>query len=120
MLQEFKAFISKGNVLELAVGIIIGAAFGKIVTSLVDNVITPIVGMIAGKVNFASLFIALDFNAYESIEAAKKAGAPVLAYGAFLQNVFDFLIVAFVVFMIVKAANKAKLTGPAVPPPPAA
>ncbi len=116
MLEEFKAFISKGNVLELAVGIIIGAAFGKIVASLVDNVIMPVVGMIAGKVNFAGLFVALDFNAYENIDAAKKAGAPVLAYGAFLQNVFDFLIVAFVVFMIVKAASKAKLSGPAVPP----
>ncbi len=116
MIEEFKVFISKGNVLELAVGIIIGAAFGKIVASMVDNVIMPLVGMVAGKVNFAGLFVALDFNAYESIDAARKAGAPVLAYGAFLQNIFDFLIVAIVVFMIVKAANKAKLTGPAVPP----
>lgn len=108
MWNEFKQFISKGNVLDLAVGIIIGAAFGKIVSSLVSDLLMPLIGLIAGKVNFSSLFVALDFGSYENIEVAKKAGAPVLAYGNFIQSVLDFIIIGFAVFLIVKLANKAK------------
>lgn len=108
MWNDFKQFISKGNVLDLAVGIIIGAAFGKIVSSLVSDLLMPLIGLVAGKINFASLFFALDFGTYESLEAAKKAGAPVLAYGNFVQAVLDFIIIGFAVFLIVKAANKAQ------------
>ncbi len=112
MWKEFKDFIAKGNVLDLAVGIIIGGAFGKIVSSLVGDIIMPVVGLFAGKINFANLFMALDFNSYESLDAAKKASAPVLMYGNFLQSIIDFLIIGFAVFMIVKMANKAKDVAP--------
>ncbi len=115
MWKEFKQFISKGNVLDLAVGIIIGAAFGKIVSSLVGDLLMPIIGLIVGKVNFASLFLALDLGTYENIDAAKKAGAPVLAYGNFVQSVLDFVIIGFAVFIIVKLANKAKSPAAANP-----
>ncbi len=108
MWKEFKEFISKGNVLDLAVGIIIGAAFGKIVSSLVSDMIMPIVGLFAGKINFSHLYLAMDFQSYESLEAAKKAAAPLLMYGNFLQAVLDFLIVGFAVFLIVKMANQIK------------
>ena len=94
MLQEFKAFAMKGNVVDLAVAVVIGAAFGKIVSSLVDNLITPLVGMFMGGVDFTSL--------------SYTAGEAVFGYGAFIQSVFDFIIVAFVIFMIVKAMNKAQ------------
>ncbi|MEK6774309.1 MAG: large conductance mechanosensitive channel protein MscL [Bdellovibrionota bacterium] len=108
MLNEFKLFISKGNVLDLSVGIIIGAAFGKIVSSLVGDILMPILGLFAGKVNFSGLFVALDFASYETIEAAKKAGAPLLMYGNFLQSILDFIIIGFAIFLVVKAANKAQ------------
>lgn len=118
MLKEFREFIARGNVLDLAVAVIIGAAFGKIVTSLVDGVLMPPLGLLLGKVDFSSLFIVLDSakGIPASLAEAKTAGIPVLAYGAFLNDVVNFLIVAFAVFMIVKQANR--LQGPAAPEAP--
>jgi large conductance mechanosensitive channel len=119
--SEFKEFISKGNVLDLAVGVIIGASFGKIVTSLTDDVIMPIVGLALGKVNFSNLFVAMNGQQYATIEEAKKAGVGTLNYGLFLNAVLNFVIIAFIIFMIVKAANrmkKAPVEVVAVPPGP--
>jgi len=119
--SEFKEFISKGNVLDLAVGVIIGASFGKIVTSLTDDVIMPIVGLALGKVNFSNLFVAMNGQQYATIEEAKKAGVGTLNYGLFLNAVLNFIIIAFIIFMIVKAANrmkKAPVEVVAVPPGP--
>ena len=114
MLDEFKKFIAQGNVLDLAVGVIIGGAFGKIVNSLVNDILMPLVGLALRGVNVAGKFIALDGNSYATIEEAKKAGTGVLAYGSFMQSTIDFLIIAFVLFMVVKQANKMKtLTPPA-------
>ena len=111
MLKDFKAFIAKGNVLDLAVAVIIGGAFGAIVTSAVNDVIMPPIGLILGKVNFSELFIALDGNHYDSLKDAGKA--PILAYGKFLNTVVNFLIIAFVVFLMVQWANKFKKQEPA-------
>ena len=108
MLKEFREFIAKGNVIDLAVGVIIGAAFGKIVTSLVEDVIMPPIGLLLGKVDFASLYVNLGSGTYPSFAAAKAAGAPVIGYGMFLNQVIQFLIVGFVVFMIVKQVNRMK------------
>lgn len=108
-INEFKAFAMKGNVMDLAIGVIIGAAFGKIVTSLVNDIIMPLIGLIAGKVNFSDLFITLSSGSYETLAAAKAAGASTLNYGIFIQNIIDFLIVAFSIFVAIKALNK--LTG---------
>ncbi|MCE8512656.1 large conductance mechanosensitive channel protein MscL [Ruegeria pomeroyi] len=110
MLQEFKSFIAKGNVMDMAVGIIIGAAFTAIVKSLVDDLINPIVGLFTGGADFTNKFIVLggDGTAFASLAAAREAGASVFAYGAFLMAVFNFLIIAWVVFMLVKAVNRAK------------
>ena len=105
-LNDFKKFALKGNVFDMAVGVIIGGAFGKIVGSMVNDVLMPVVGLAMGKVNFTSLFISLNGKEYATLEAAKKAGAPVLAYGSFIQNVFDFAILAFVVFLMVKQVAK--------------
>jgi large conductance mechanosensitive channel len=116
MLKEFKDFVMRGNVLDLAVAVIIGGAFGKIVTSFVNDVLMPPIGLLLGGVNFSNLFIALDGSQYESLEAAKTAGAATLNYGIFLNTVIDFLIVAFVIFLIVKAANKMKKPAPAAAP----
>ncbi|HET9908533.1 MAG TPA: large-conductance mechanosensitive channel protein MscL [Anaerolineales bacterium] len=113
MLKEFKEFVMRGNVLDLAVAVIIGGAFGKIVTSFVNDILMPPIGLMLGGVNFADLFIALDGNAYESLEVATTAGAPTLNYGVFLNTVIDFLIVAFVIFLIVRAANQMKKPAPA-------
>ena len=112
MLKDFKAFIAKGNVLDLAVAVIIGAAFGAIVTSAVNDVIMPPIGLILGKVDFSQLFISLDGNHYDSLKEAGKA--PVIAYGKFLNTVVNFLIVAFVVFLVVQWANKLKKPAPVV------
>jgi large conductance mechanosensitive channel len=106
MFKEFKEFAVKGNVMDLAVGVIIGAAFGKIVTSLVDDIIMPPLGFIVGKVDFTNLFVNLSNTPVASLADAKKAGVPVIAYGAFLNNVLNFLIVAFAVFLIVKQINR--------------
>ena len=117
MLKEFKEFAMKGNVLDMAIGVIIGGAFGKIVSSLVSDVLMPPIGLLMGKVDFSSLFIDLSQTAPVSLAAAKAAGAPTLNYGVFLQSVFDFIIVAFVIFMLVKQVNRFKKEAP--PPPPA-
>jgi large conductance mechanosensitive channel len=114
MWSEFKAFISKGNVLDLAVGIIIGAAFGKIVSSFVSDVLMPVISLGMGKVDFSNLFIALNGEHYETLAEAKKAAAPTLNYGVFLNSVIDFIILGFAVFLIVKAA--AKVQKPTVAP----
>src|SRR6476619_3005214 len=106
MWKEFKEFASRGNVVDLAVGVIIGAAFGKIVTSLVNDIVLPPIGMLLGRVDFKSLFIALNGQAYASIADAQKAGAPTINYGVFLNTVLEFLIVAFVVFMLVRQVNR--------------
>ena len=113
MLKEFKAFAMRGNVLDMAVGVIVGAAFGKIVSSLVSDILMPPIGLILGKVDFSSLFLNLSGQSYSSLAAAKAAGAPTVNYGVFLQNILDFLIVAFVIFLIVRQVNRLQ----AQPPP---
>jgi large conductance mechanosensitive channel len=115
MLKEFKEFAMKGNVLDMAIGIIIGAAFGKIITSLVGDVIMPPIGLILGRVDFSSLFLSLSGTHYDSLAAAKAAGAPTINYGLFLNNVVDFLIVAFVIFLVVRQVNRWKKPVPAAP-----
>ena len=106
--KEFKEFAIKGNVIDLAVGIIIGAAFGKLVNSLVNDVVMPPIGKLLGGVSFNDLLISLDGKAYESIAKAKQAGAPIIAYGSFIQTVLEFVIIAFAVFMIIKVINRLK------------
>lgn len=110
MLNEFKAFIAKGNVVDLAVGIIIGAAFTAIVNSMVADLINPIIGVITGGIDFSNLFVDLSMSdpGYASLKAARDAGAPVFAYGSFITAVINFLIIAWVVFLLVKAVNKLK------------
>jgi large conductance mechanosensitive channel len=104
--EEFKEFIMRGNVLEMAIGIIIGGAFGKIVTSLVNDVIMPPIGLLLGQVDFSSLFIDLSGKGYETLAAAQAAGAPTINIGVFINTVINFLIVAFCIFMIVKQVNR--------------
>jgi large conductance mechanosensitive channel len=116
MLKEFKEFAMRGNVVDLAVGVIIGGAFGKIVTSLTNDVIMPVVGLLLGKVDFSSLFINLSGEDYATLKAATDAGAPVLRYGAFLNSILDFVILAFIIFLMVRAMNRIRSTEP--PPPP--
>lgn len=108
MLQEFKAFIAKGNVMDMAVGIIIGAAFTAIVSSLVGDLINPFIALFTGGLDFTGWFYALDGNEYASLAAATEAGAPVFAIGKFVMAVINFLIIAFVVFMLVKMVNRLK------------
>lgn len=115
MFKEFKEFAMRGNVVDLAVGVIIGAAFGKIVSSLVEDVIMPPIGRLLGHVDFSGLFINLGDKSYETLAAAKAAGAPTLNYGVFLNTVINFLIVAFVVFLVVQQMNR--LTKKPVPVP---
>jgi large conductance mechanosensitive channel len=105
MLKEFRDFAMRGNVLDLAVGIIIGAAFGRIVTSLVNDIIMPPIGVVLGKVDFSSLFINLTGTPYESLAKAKDAGAATINYGVFINNLIDFVIVAFVLFLIIRQFN---------------
>ena len=116
MLKEFKEFAMKGNVLDLAVGFIIGAAFGKIVTSLVSDIIMPPIGLILGKVDFSSLFLNLSGKSYSSLAEAKAAGAATLNYGIFLNNIVDFLVVAFAVFLLVRMVNRWNKPAPAAAP----
>ena len=106
MLKEFKEFAMRGNMLDLAVGVIIGAAFGGVVTSLVNDVLMPPLGRLVGQVNFSSLFVNLGDQHYDSLAAAKAAGAPTLNYGNFLNTIINFIIVAFAVFLLVRAVNK--------------
>ena len=118
MFKDFKAFIMKGNVLDLAVAVIIGAAFGKIVSSLVNDVIMPPIGLLLGNVDFSSLYINLSGTPYASLKAAQDAGAPTINYGVFLNATINFLIIAFVIFMIVRMATKLqrkKVEAPAAP-----
>jgi large conductance mechanosensitive channel len=116
MLKEFKEFAMKGNVLDMAIGVIIGGAFGKIVSSLVSDVLMPPIGLLMGKVDFSSLFINLSGTPQPSLAAAKAAGAPTINYGVFLQATFDFIIIAFVIFLLVKQVNRLKQAPPAGPP----
>ena len=123
MLQEFKAFAMRGNVVDMAVGIIIGGAFGKIVSSFVADVIMPPIGLLLGGVDFSNLFINLSDTAYATLAAAEEAGAPVIKYGAFINTVLDFVIIAFAIFMVVKGMNSMKKKEeekPAAPPKPSA
>ena len=116
MMQEFKEFAVKGNVVDLAVGVIIGAAFGKVVTSFVSDVVMPPLGMAMGKVNFTDLFIDLSGQGFASLKAAKDAGAPVISYGLFINTIIDFAIIAFVIFMVIKQINRFKKEPAPVPP----
>ncbi len=119
MLKEFKEFVMRGNVLDLAVAVIIGGAFGKIITSFVNDVLMPPIGLLLGGVDFTNLFLALDGKTYDSLEAATAAGAATINYGVFINTVVDFLIVAFVIFLIIKAANATKKKeAPAAPAEP--
>ena len=122
MWQEFKAFIMRGNVIDLAVGVIIGLAFGKIVDSLVNDVIMPIIGLVLGRIDFANLFIVLHEGGtpgpYPTLDAAKRAGAAVLAYGTFINNVVYFVIIGFAVFLLVKGVNRVMRRAPAAPATP--
>ena len=102
MLKEFKEFAMKGNVVDLAVGVIIGGAFGKIVTSLVNDIIMPLVGLLLGKVDFSNLFIAFGDGTFKTLEEAKEAGVATLNYGLFINSIIDFLIISFSIFIVVK------------------
>lgn len=108
MLKEFKEFAMRGNVLDMAIGIIIGGAFGKIVSSLVSDIVMPPIGLLLGRVDFSSLFINLSAQPQPSLAAAKSAGAPTINYGVFLQTTLDFVIIAFVIFLLVKQVNRLK------------
>ncbi|THJ24125.1 MAG: large conductance mechanosensitive channel protein MscL [Nitrospira sp. CG24D] len=116
MLKEFKEFAMKGNVVDMAIGVIIGGAFGKIVSSLVSDVLMPPLGLLMGKVDFSSLFVNLSGTPQPSLTAAKAAGAPTINYGVFLQATFDFIILAFVIFLLVKQMNRFKKEAPPAPP----
>ena len=118
MLKEFKEFAMKGNVVDMAIGVIIGGAFGKIVSSLVSDVLMPPLGLLMGKVDFSSLFVNLSGTPQPSLTAAKAAGAPTINYGVFLQATFDFIILAFVIFLLVKQMNRFKKEAAPPPPPP--
>lgn len=106
--DEFKAFIMRGNVVDMAVGVIIGGAFTGIVNSLVNDIVMPCISLITGKVNFADLFLALDGKEYATLAAAKEVSAPVIAYGNFIQLIVQFLLTAFVIFVVVKGINKLR------------
>lgn len=108
MWKEFKEFATRGNVLDLAVGIIIGAAFGKIVTSFVNDLLMPPIGLLLGNVNFSDLYISLTGGSYNSLAEAKQAGAVTINYGAFIQSIVDFLIIAFAIFLIVRWVNRMR------------
>ncbi len=118
MLSEFRQFIARGNVVDLAVGVIMGAAFGAIVNSLVNDVVMPPIGSLLKGVNFSDLYIVLSGKTFDSLADAKKAGAPVIAYGNFINAVISFLIIAFVVFLLVQQVSKL-YRKPAPPPAPA-
>lgn len=114
--EEFKAFAMRGNVVDMAVGVIIGGAFGKITTSLINDIFMPLLGLLTGGVNFGGLFYALDGQHYASVEAASAAGVGTVNYGAFLQYVIDFILVAFCMFLVIKVMNRLKRREPAPAP----
>ena len=120
IIQEFREFAVKGNMVDLAVAVIIGGAFGKIIDSLVKDIIMPVIGLFLGGVDFSNLFITLGSGTYASLAEAEKAGAAVLRYGAFLQTLVDFLLIAWVIFLVIKAINRMKReeppAAPAAPP----
>jgi large conductance mechanosensitive channel len=116
MFSEFKKFAMRGNVLDMAVGIIIGAAFGKIISSLVADVLMPPLGLILGKVDFSNLFLNISGKSYDSLAAAKAAGAPTINYGIFLNNIIDFVIVAFAIFLLIRMVNRWNKPEPAAAP----
>ena len=118
MFKAFREFAMKGNVLDMAIGVIIGAAFGKIVTSFVTDVMMPPLGLLLGRMDFTNLFINLSGTSYASLADAKKAGAATLNYGLFFNTVIDFVIVAFVIFLLVKQVNRMRAPAPAAPPAP--
>ncbi|HQE93116.1 MAG TPA: large conductance mechanosensitive channel protein MscL [Anaerolineae bacterium] len=118
MWQEFQKFLMRSNVLDLAVAVIIGGAFGKIVTSFVNDILMPPIGLLLGKVDFSNLFINLSGQDYASLAAAKEAGAATINYGVFLNTVLDFVIVALVIFFVVRAFNRLKKQEPAAPAEP--
>ncbi len=113
ILSEFKTFVMRGNVIDMAVGVIIGGAFSGIVNSLVNDIVMPVISLITGKINFTDMMISLDGNTYASLQAAKDAAAPVIAYGNFIQLVVQFLLTAFVIFMVIKGINKLHRPKPA-------
>jgi large conductance mechanosensitive channel len=113
MLKEFKEFAMRGNVLDMAVGIIIGAAFGRIVSSMVDDILMPPIGRLLGGVDFANFFVSLNGETYSTLAAAKEAGAATINYGVFLNSVINFLIVAFAIFLLVKQVNRMQKPAPA-------
>lgn len=121
MLQEFKDFINRGNVMDLAVAVIIGAAFGAIVNSFVNDIVMPILSLVTGGVDFANLFVSLNGESYATLAAAQEAGAATLNYGLFINAIINFLVIAFVIFMLVRTINnmqKAEEEAPAAPPAP--
>jgi large conductance mechanosensitive channel len=119
MLKEFRDFAMRGNVVDMAVGIVLGAAFGRIVSSLVNDVLMPPVGLLLGRMDFSQLYINLSGGAYPTLAAAKQAGAVTIAYGAFLNTVIDFLVVSFAIFLVVRWVNRLKKQPPAPAAPPA-
>jgi large conductance mechanosensitive channel len=118
MWEDFKKFVARGNVMDLAVAVIMGAAFGKIVTSLVNDVIMPPIGLALGRVDFKSLFVSLNRQAYASLADAQKAGAPTINYGLFINTIIEFVIVAFVVFLLVRQISRLKPAPTAAPADP--
>ena len=114
--EEFKAFAMRGNVVDMAIGVVIGGAFGSITTSLVNDIFMPLLGVITGGINFGGLFYALDGQKYASIEAAKEAGVGTLNYGSFIQYVLNFILIAFCMFLVVRLMNKLKKPEPAPAP----
>jgi large conductance mechanosensitive channel len=119
MLKEFKDFAMRGNVMDMAVGIVIGAAFGKIVTSLVTDIIMPPIGLLMGNVDFSNLFVNLTMGStFASVAEAEAAGAPIIKYGIFINTILDFVIVAFAIFLVIRGLNKLKRKQEAAPPPP--
>jgi large conductance mechanosensitive channel len=117
MVKDFKEFVMRGNVLDMAAGIIIGAAFGKIVSSFVDDIVMPPIGLLLGNVDFSNLFINLSGKPLTTLAEAKAAGAPIIKYGVFINTVLDFLIVAFVIFVAVRQVNNLKRLEESAPPP---
>jgi len=116
MFKEFKAFAMRGNVVDMAVGIIIGATFGKIITSLVNDVIMPPIGLLLGRINFANLFVNISGKEYATLAEAKAAGAATINYGMFINTVIDFIIVALVIFLIIRSINRMKKPAPVAEP----
>ena len=116
MVKEFKEFIMRGNVMDMAVGVIVGGAFGAIVNSLVNDVIMPVISLATGKVDFTNLFISLDGNKYATLAEAQEAGGSVFAYGSFIQAIIEFLIIALCIFLMVKGVNKLRTPEPEAAP----